>query len=202
MAYEDYCAACTYMSDCQNYGKYFCEKKGEYRYACDARCYSFCEAYGRSNYSRENMYQNSKSNMSSGCYLTTVTCKILGFPDNNYYLNTLRTFRDTKMKTNPNYIPHLIIYDTIGPLISYSLENDKHKKEMATMCFEFIKEAVTAIEENKDSLAISIYTAMTNTLADHYNINTHIITPPVIDEHDIETLGHGRIKKRTYTQNI
>ena len=31
MAYEEHCAACTYMGENPNCGKYYCEKKGEYR---------------------------------------------------------------------------------------------------------------------------------------------------------------------------
>ena len=31
---------------------------------------------------------------SGGCYLTTAMCDILGYPDDNYYLQMLRTFRD------------------------------------------------------------------------------------------------------------
>jgi len=94
MSYEDYCAACTYLSERSDYnGTYYCERKGEDIYASDAKCYNFCEAYSRSNSSRENMYENSASHTGSGCYLTTIMCQILGYPDNNYYLDTLRKFR-------------------------------------------------------------------------------------------------------------
>lgn len=195
MAYEQYCAACTYMSDDLYYGKYYCSIKGDYRCACDSKCYNFCEAYGRSNYARENMYQNSQSSMSSGCYLTTIMCQILNYPDNNYYLNTLRKFRDINMQTNPNYIPLLLSYDIYGPIIAKNLSNDKHKKEIATLYFnEFITKAVSAIEENKEQQAIDIYVAMTNSLANHYNINTNIIIPTKceLDTYDIKTLGHGK----------
>ena len=100
MALESYCAACTYMGESADYdGKYYCERKGERRYASDAKCYSFCEAYSRSTYSRENMYENSRQHQSGGgCYLTTAMCNILGYPDNNYYLETLRNFRDTVLQ--------------------------------------------------------------------------------------------------------
>ena len=152
MAYEAYCAACTYMGERADYnGKYYCENKGEDRLACDPKCYSFCEAYSRSNYARGNMYDNSLNHSgSSGCYLTTIMCKLLGYPDNNYYLNTLRNFRDNVMKTNPKYIPLLLTYDFVGPMISYELEKDPNGKEISKVFFDkYITKSVEAIEEKK-----------------------------------------------------
>ena len=63
------------------------------------------------------------------------------------------------------------------------------------MFTKYITPAVTAIEENKTETATNIYVAMTNVLAERYNIDTNIIT---INEKDIDmtTLGHGRIRKR------
>ena len=142
------------------------------------------------------MYENSQNSMGGGCYLTTIISQILGYPDNNYYLNTLRKFRDTKMTPNPNYLIHLITYDVIGPYIANELRNDKNNKEIATLYFnECITKAVTAIEENKDEQAINIYIAMTNSLAKRYNIDTNILMLQV-DEIDTKSLGHGKIKKK------
>lgn len=197
MALESYCAACTYLGEKVDYdGKYYCDRKGERRYASDAKCYSFCEAYGRSTYSRENMYENSRSHQSSGCYLTTTMCNILGYPDNNYYLETLRRFRNTVLQTNYKYIPLLLSYDIIGPQIAYELEKDENKYEIATNLFnKFITTATTAIENNKTNDAINIYTAMTQSLAERYNINTNIemINP---NELNINELGHGKLRTR------
>lgn len=201
MALEGYCAACTYMGEDDNYdGKYYCERKGERRYACDAKCYSFCEAYSRSRYTRENMYDNSRQHQSSGCYLTTAMCNILNYPDDNYYLQTLRTFRDTVLKQNYKYIPILLSYDVIGPQIAYNLMNDEKRVEIATSLFNnYITASVTAIENNKTNDAINIYTAMTQSLADKYNINTNIV---ITNEININDLGHGRTRKKVITENI
>ena len=198
MAYEAYCAACTYMSENSDYtGKYWCENKGEDRYASDAKCYSFCEAYGRSNYSRENMYNNSLNHSgSSGCYLTTIMCKLLNYPDDNYYLNTLRMFRDNTMKPNPKYIPLLLMYDFIGPIISYELEKDIDGKNIANIFFtKYITKAVSAIEEEKYDMAINIYKAMTDELASRYNINISLITPETTNNIDMANLGHAKVRK-------
>lgn len=197
MAYEEFCAACTYMGEYSDYtGKYPCERKGEDRYACDARCYNFCEAYSRSNYSRENMYENSRNHLSSGgCYLTTIMCQLLGFQDNNYYLNTLRAFRDNVMKTNINYAPLLLAYDVIGPTIAEKLSEDKNGKVIAKTFFDkYIIPSVMAIYRGKTQKAIDIYTTMTTTLAEYYNINTDVIYP-MITEIDQKHLGHGRVRR-------
>jgi len=49
MAYEQYCAACTYMGEREDLGKYYCPKKGDWLYASDPKCRNFCEADSRSN---------------------------------------------------------------------------------------------------------------------------------------------------------
>ena len=199
MALESYCAACTYLGENANYdGKYYCDKKG-WVYACDPKCYNFCEAYRRSTSARENMYENSRGHQSGGCYLTTAMCNILNYPDDNYYLQTLRTFRDTKLKTNVNYYPLLLTYDVIGPQIAKNLLEDEHKEIIAITLFRtHISKAVTAIENNKINEAINIYTAMTAELADRYNINMNIIninTDSInLEQMDINTLGHGRTR--------
>ena len=194
MAYEAYCAACTYMGERCYGSKYWCEIKGEDRSAADPKCCNFCEAYSRSNSARQNMYENSGGSYGSGCYLTTIMCKLLNYPDNNYYLNTLRKFRDNVMKTNPKYIPLLITYDMIGPMIAYELERDSNGKEIAQAFFNnYITKSVTAIEEEKYESAINIYKVMTNELGNRYNISKDI---KPIEISDYNLLGHARIKRK------
>ncbi len=200
MSLESYCAACTYLGERADYnGKYYCQKKGEDHYATDPKCYSFVEAYSRSNSARENMYSNSQSHSGSGCYLTTIMCEILGYPDNNYYLNTLRKFRDNTMKTNPNYFPLLYLYDFVGPLIADKLSKDQDKVIIAKTFFQkYIKESVDAIKENKEKSAINIYKSMTYALAEKYNINLDLLSPIQVPKHlttNPSVLGHGKIRK-------
>jgi actin-related protein len=147
------------------------------------------------------MFNNSRSHSSGGCYLTTIMCQILNYADDNYYLQTLRNFRDNVLKQDVKYYPLLLTYDVIGPMIAYHLSQDKDKEIIAKTMFEkYIIPSVNAIEENKTSIATNIYVAMTNVLAEKYNINTKIIT---IEPHtiDINTLGHGKVRKRTLTEN-
>lgn len=202
MALESYCASCTHLGEkADSYGKYWCSRKGQDMYACEPKCYSWCEAYGRSTYARENMYENSRSHQSGGgCYLTTVMCNILGYEDDNYYLQTLRTFRDNVMKKDTKYYPLLITYDVIGPIIALELSKDDNKEIIANTMFKnYITKAVSAIEESKTNNAINIYVAMTNVLAEKYNINTEIITINT-ENIDLESLGHGRTRKRVLTE--
>ena len=207
MALESYCAACTYLGEKGDYnGKYYCSKKGENHYAHDSKCNFFCEAYSRSSGSRQNMFDYSKGHSgTSGCYLTTIMCQILEYPDNNYYLNTLRRFRDNTMKKDDNLIPYLVAYDTLGPMIATKLEKDPNNKEIATSLFAtYITKAVSAIEEEKTKEAINIYCAMTESLAEHYHITIYDITRDFANDFNInvdlikmdktryESLGHAR----------
>ena len=191
MALESYCAACTYLTDSG-----WCETKGENHKGSDPRCSSFCEAYSRSNSARQNLYDYTPSG--GGCYLTTIMCSILGYPDNNYYLNTLRKFRDNVMQKNPEYIPLLVTYDIIGPTIAYELNHDKNREEIAKVFFDrYITKAVGAIEEGKEKEAINIYKAMTDTLAKSYVTNMATIDISKFD-YNKETLGHARVRKLNY----
>ena len=195
MAYEDYCAACTHLGENADYnGNYSCSKRGISINANAAKCDSFCEAYRRSNYARENMYKNSQSHSSSGCYLTTIMCQILKYPDNNFYLNVLRGFRDNIMQKDQKYLPLLMMYDYAGPMIAYELSKDHDRFEIANSFFNiYITKAVLAIGEQKFETAVNIYKSMTEELGKRYNISINLVTPKTTTD-DITTLGHGKRK--------
>lgn len=204
MALEQYCASCTYLGEKADYnGKYWCSRKGQDVLACDARCYNWCEAYRRSTSCRENMYENSRSHSSSGgCYITTALCEILELPDNNHYLETLRSFRNNYLKMNRQYWGLLIAYDIIGPTIATRLSQDENKKEVAkSMLINYINPAVMAILAKKNDEAINIYTNMTNALATEYGIDSQTVIADTnnIQIEDPKTLGHG--KRRVLVQN-
>lgn len=195
MAYEQYCAACTYMGENVDCGKYYCPRKGDWLYATTPKCSSFCEAYNRSNYARENMISTSKSAQSSGCYITTMMCDKLDCNDDNYYLEKMRSLRN-QMKTNATDIPLLVMYDQIGPKIAGAIQNDEFGDKISYSMFKhYIIPAVTAIENYDLNLAKDIYIAMTYSLANHYQIDTNIIIPEP-EELDKERLGHGKMRIR------
>ena len=201
MAYESFCAECTYMHEGSG-PKYWCEKKNGDRYACDPKCDSFCKAYSRSESAKENMYERSLNALrdegNSGCYITTIMCKVLNYKDDNEYLKTLRGFRDNYMKADKKYFPLLLIYDTFGRKIAENLEQDQDRLTIANTLFDnYIVKAVDLIKEGKNEDAVNIYTAMTASLAEKYHLVMHIDMPRMEDI-DMKALGHGR--KRTYSK--
>lgn len=197
MALESYCAACTYLGErCDYNGKYYCSRRGDV-YACDPKCYNFCEAYSRSNSARQNMFDNSRGHQSGGgCYITTMLCQVLNYPDNNYYMQVLRQFRDTYMKETMINKLLLLEYDIIGPKIAEKIKSDDNKLPLSKMIFNnYIIPAVGAVENKKNEDAKDIYVSMTKYLANMYEINNSIISPEDINFINEETLGHARIRK-------
>lgn len=173
MSYESYCAACTYMNENQNCGKYYCTMKGSWRKANDPKCYNFIEAYSRSNSGRENMYE-----YSSRYYITTAILSIVKALDNNHQLDIIKDFTENTLKKNPKYFPLLLAYEIIGPQIAKKLHEDKNKIRVATtMFYLYIKPTVAAIQNKETEKAIEIYKSMTLELAKIYNINTNLFLP-------------------------
>jgi hypothetical protein len=124
----------------------------------------------------------------SGCYITTAICEILEFDDDNIYLNTLRNFRDNYMIKDENLKKILIQYDIIGPMISYNLENDNHKRTKSLMLLElYIKPIVNHINNQQYVDAIIMYEKMTNELLNGYNIKQNEIN----DDVDTTNIGKG-----------
>ena len=197
MIYDYYCAACMHMSETNSYaGKFWCDIKWEYRDARDTSCFFYDVASNRSNEVRARLFEISAFCSIFDCYLTTIMCHLLDYPDDNYYLNTLRRFRDNFMKKDSKYFPLLITYDIIGPIIAKKLGEDSNGKEIALAYFNnYIIPSTTAIEEKKYETAINIYKEMTYKLAEYYNIDilNHNLD---IKNVDMATLGHGKIKKK------
>ena len=141
---------------------------------------------------------------SSGCYLTTVTCDILGLPDNNIYLATLRKFRKDYLQKHPETLQILEQYDFIGPLLAKRIINDKNKKQLALYLFkEYISPIVEKIAFKFDGsyeLEIKSYIQMTQMLIKKYGLDTLALTIPGESKYDFNAdyseYGHGRkIKK-------
>lgn len=191
MAYESYCAACTYMNENQYYGKYYCTRKGEWRKASDPKCYSFCEAYSRSDSGRRNMYE-----YSSRYYITTAILSILNALDNNHQIEMLGEFIENTLRKDLQYLPLLYAYEIIGPQIATKLKEDKNKTQVAaTMFYQYVKPTIKAIEANKTDLAVNIYKTMTLELAQRYNIDTNFVLPEAITT-STTNIEQQNIKKR------
>lgn len=193
MAYESYCAACTYMNENQYYGKYYCTTKGEWRKASDPKCYSFCEAYSRSNSGRENMYY-----YSSRYYITTAILSIVRALDNNYQIKVLGDFIENTLRKDMQYFPLLVAYEIIGPQIAKKLQEDPDKIRIATtMYYQYIKPTIKAIEENQTEEAVNTYKTMTIELANRYEVNTNIVLPNPQDL-NLPNQEKGHTRKKVY----
>ena len=178
MAFESYCASCTYMNENQHYGKYYCTRKGEWRKASDPKCYSYCQAYSRSDGGRRNMYE-----YSSRYYITTAILSILNAIDNNHQIEALGEFIEGTLRTDLKYLPLLYAYEIIGPQIATELKEDKNKTQVAAnMFYQYIKPTIKLIEQKETDAAVNLYKTMTLELAKRYHINTNIILPVAKEE--------------------
>ena len=196
------CGSCTYLDldyggDC--YGKYYCNKKWDRHLATDTACSSYTKAYSRSSSSINNAIDYSNSKQNSGCYITTILCGILKLNDSNYYINTLRKFRNNYLRYNQEYNHLLVEYDIVGPVICRNLIIDSQNKLIAAKLFyNYISPTVSLIEDKMYVDAIVRYTMMVNKLKEIYGISTSI-TNKDIYECNIELAGHGKyIKKCNY----
>lgn len=105
--------------------------------------------------------KDGKKVASSGCFITTAVCSILGKSDDCFELETLRSFRDKYMMTEPNRRELVHKYYRTAPAISYRLETSEDKKEEANYLLNnFISPACAAIESNDNQKAMNIYTDM------------------------------------------
>ena len=145
------------------FGDYWCDKKNS---KVDSDIYSrYCRDY---NYRECPIYKQSTS--SSCCFITTVTCNILGLPDNHEVLNTLRNFRDNTLQKDKKYEEILKIYDAVGPIIANNLNNDENKVQIASDIYkETLLPIVNNIKNNETNRAIQHYLYMTLYLVSHYN---------------------------------
>lgn len=106
---------------------------------------------------------------SSWCFITTVTCKILGKEDNDPVMEKLRYLRNNYIQKNPDYDMILKGYDTIGPVLAQKvLEDDKKMAEAIYECG--LKPISKLVEEDKLEDATEKYYAMTLMLIKKYGL--------------------------------
>lgn len=190
--YENCCVSCGNLRLTDPYqGKFRCTWKSEDYYSTNEKCSSYYKS-SRNDSILESAYNYSSeyAKDTSGCYLTTMICNILGYDDNCYYLNTLRKFRE-RNKYNISYQQLFLIYDIYGPLIARNLQTDPNNRKIAfDMICTYINEACLKVINNEDEKAKKIYIEMTNYLANLYGISINYSELP--NEINIDDLGHGR----------
>lgn len=156
--------------------------------------YSFCTGY---NYDKCPEYQKGMSE-SGGCYLTTITCEILGKDDNDYVLNSMRQFRDNIMSKDSKYYSILMDYDLIGPLIAYKMSNDENKEKLAEGLYNNILIPIAKDLEKKSYVkAVKKYQTMTEELIKYYRFEEIYKKNQEkynFDDFDSSKAGHGKLR--------
>jgi len=181
--------ACTYYQFKD--GDYYCFKKNDtvkendyYRY-CRNYSYDECPIY--------------KYTESSGCFITTVACQILGKQDNDPILNNFRNFRDNVLQKDEKYYDTLKEYDTIGPVLADCIINDKDKEKLALGIYETLINKNELIDKKEYDLAVVVYTAMTLSLECYYGLEKVCDQIRNNDYEEIEPSlsGHGIRRVKT-----
>jgi len=145
-------------------GDYWCKKK-DCRVDEDTY-YKYCRGY---NYDACPIFKERES--SSPCFITTVTCQILGKNDNDPLLNRFRSFRDNVLQKDKKYGDTLKEYDVIGPQIADCLINDKDRAKLAKGIFETVLLPVDIlIQQQKYEEAVEKYYIMTLSLVNYYGL--------------------------------
>lgn len=196
------CSECTYLKidggHDEKDGKFWCESKGEWVYANQAECWNYCTAYSRSSSVADSYsnYSKNKQSSSSGCYITTITCNILGMKDDSYSLKKLRKFREEVLQKKEEYKKLLVEYDIVGPIIASKLSKEKDDSlVIATNLYNFgICKVIDAINDKNELEAVRLYTVMTQLLIDGYNIDRKP-TEEEVKQAVITKSGHGRYVK-------
>lgn len=197
MASENFCCDCEELDREDSYKpwwtdetKYKCSICHKYKSLTDTTCNSFKE-----------IPKDKGSYTPSGCFITTIVCNILKYDDNCELLTILRNFRDNTLKTNPQYIPLLLQYDQVGPIISAYIEKEDNNYEFALGLMRyFLIPCVHLIKSGDIEEAIAVYQNMVMYLNDSFDLPTIVINEE--QEYDLETLGKGRIRFNPKTSEI
>lgn len=181
------CKDCGYLNlkDGNWWGQYYCTMKREYVSPNQRVCDSVnMKTYDNGGYKRSGCQ----------CYITTIVCTILGYPDNCFVLESMRNLRENYMKKYPKYLPILQEYDQIGPTISESIKSEPHSKEFAQELYSrFLTPCSLAISnEMAYEKAIAIYLNMVDMLKQRYGLTNFVINPDI--NTPIEDLGKARLR--------
>ncbi len=140
---------------------------------------------------------------SSGCFITTVTCSILGKEDNDPVMDSLRAFRDGVLQNAEEYDSVLKLYDRVGPIISFKLFHDKDRNEKAAKLYSKLSEFAEIANKGNHNEAAKKYIMMTLRLVAEYSVEKEYRDIRDDDfgykagEFDRKVAGHG--KKMTKT---
>jgi len=177
------------------FGDYWCDVKNS---RVDSNVYyKYCRDY---NYNECSIYQ--KEHGSSGCFITTIVCNVLGKSDDDKVLNNLRFFRETVLKKDEEHYDILADYDSIGPVLACHINHDKDREKMALGLYDVVLSKVSKnIEDKEYDKAINNYMAMVLSLISYYGLkkeyNKERDNNSDLSDLDVLNAGHGRVRKKS-----
>lgn len=125
--------------------------------------YKFCRNYDYSN------CPNYKSTSSGGCYLTSACTAARGLPDDCQELTTLRRFRDTWLKHQPDGITLIAHYYEVAPKIVEAIDKLENRLEIYDkMYLELVIPCVDLISTEQYDEALALYRDTTLELENRY----------------------------------
>lgn len=159
--------------NCKYWKQYGWSRNGEctIRSCTDTDFDDSCGNFEMGHYSEDDDSSESGSSDSGGCFITSMLCHVLGFDDHCDIMETLRGFRDVKMKQAGCYSELLDEYDTVGPKIAQAIEQDTERIALCQMLLDtYINPIVQMILSDQDQNAVEKYREMVLQLKTHYNI--------------------------------
>lgn len=95
-------------------------------------------------------YNNSKSSGSTGCFITTVVCEYFGKSDDCIELNTLRNYRDTWLKNQPDGPMLIAEYYNNAPIIVSKMKTSEQFEEYCRYLWnDYIQPCLRFIEKGE-----------------------------------------------------
>ncbi len=150
--------------------------------------------------------KKTNSNSSGGCFITTVTCKILNKQDDDDVMEGLRRFRNEVLQKDKRYEEILMNYDVVGPIIANNLLKDENKEKIAGTVYEHVLTPISRLVENgENDKAVEAYYQMTLMFINYYSLKRpyNYIAEDNFGfkkgEFDQKTAGHG-IKSKKYVR--
>lgn len=176
----------------------------EYQYQCGGCVYydfqgdykkGYCSWYRSYYYPGDNCSHQKPVNATSGCYITTIVCDVLGLDDDCSLLNNLRSFRDNVLQKDAKFTPLLMEYDSIGPEIALLIKKDYEESKDDTLWKKYYDTYLVGTEqlvkENNYDGAINKYVEMVQVLKTYFGLDK--VTSRNIAQYDFSNGGHGKI---------
>lgn len=157
--------------NCKYWNQYGWSRLGECtrRNCTDTDFDDSCGAFEMGKYSEDD--DSSDSGSSGGCFITSMLCHVLDYDDHCDIMETLRGFRNEKMKRAGCYTEILDEYDVVGPKIAKAIEADSDRENLCRKLLnDYITPIIQKIKNNQDEAAVFAYREMVLCLKKLYNI--------------------------------